>query len=133
MDSPSTNPDYVVSLVENLISNYEAKIGPFSTNEMPEKEAVSGIENPVSRARFLTLSVAIDFNRNARTHWKKCRELWETHQWVFNPEEVTEMHEDIARIDDCSLKGVNLQTVSCSVTRNATGENAYRIGFQSVR
>lgn len=92
MSASMTEPAYLVSVVKLLINNYESKIGPFSTNEMPEKDAIEGINDRDSRALFLTLSVAIDFNRNARSHWRKCRELWDEYNWTFDPEQIVESY-----------------------------------------
>ena len=66
--------------------------GIFGRTDMPEDEPPKGVEKgSVDHALFITLTVAIDYMRDANQLWDAARETFEDHEtrWLFEPEKVS--------------------------------------------
>ena len=59
---------------------------------MPEKEMVKGIPGQLDRVILITMTVAIDYQRDATRLWQWARELYNESatRWVFSPSNVSQ-------------------------------------------
>ena len=73
------------TIIERIHDDYLSWTPPFERKQLPEKEAMEGISRGEPRARYLTFTVALNYNRDARRLWETTRRLWDEESWLFNP------------------------------------------------
>jgi len=68
--------------------------GIFGRNDMPEDKPPKGVKRgSIEHALFITLTVAIDYMRDANQLWNAARLTYkdETTRWLFNPSAVSKV------------------------------------------
>jgi len=84
---PST---HLVDVADQMISDYKRWRGPFERDMLPEKQAIQGIDSVWERSCYITLTCALNYNRNARELWERTRQLYDDRSEFFDPYEVVE-------------------------------------------
>lgn len=81
--------DATTQAIHRIVRDYEAGAGPFTDTDrqLPIVDVTDDMEFPNERdkALFLTLSTAPNYMRDAQRLRERCRRLWETEHWIFEP------------------------------------------------
>jgi len=92
MNNLATNPERTAEVIKTLMKWYrESRDGLLAGAELPESKPPGDVtRGSYEHIMFLTLTVAIDYQRSAAKLWDSARITWEDAQtrWVFFPEEV---------------------------------------------
>ncbi len=86
-----TNIEHARKVIDIILDWYDKKDGIFSGSDLPESEIPNGIDiGSYEHIMFLTMTVAIDYQRSASDLWDSARRSWEDKdtRWVFFPKEV---------------------------------------------
>ena len=94
MNNLTTNPERTAKLIKTLMDWYRmSRDGPLENAELPETKPPDGVtRGSYEHIMFLTLTVAIDYQRSAAKLWDSARKTWEDKEtrWVFCPKEVAD-------------------------------------------
>lgn len=92
-----TNTEHARKVIDILLDWYKKRDGLFSGSELPESETPNGLEiGSYEQIMFLTMTVAIDYQRSANDLWHASRKSWEDDsiRWIFSPKEVVNKTRD---------------------------------------
>lgn len=106
-----TPEQYLGKLANEILKDYENLEGPFNETILPEKKVIDDIEGKKDRSLYLTLTASINYRKETEGEnglWKTSKKLWDKHNWVFRPSEVTEKQYS-KLIDIFSEAGFNWQ------------------------
>lgn len=97
MNELRSNPERTARVIEELVEWYRgSRDGVLSGAELPESKPPEGVtRGSYEHTMFLTLAIAIDYQRSADALWNAARETWEdpTTRWVFMPSEIANRSE----------------------------------------
>jgi endonuclease III len=74
--------------MESILYEYENKQEPFDRSEGVISSIISDFETEREKALFKTLTTALNYQRDAREHYRTFGELWYDEHWLFEPEEI---------------------------------------------
>lgn len=73
------------AIIERIHDDYLAWTSPFDREQLPEKAAMEGIPRGEPRARYLTFTLTLTYDTDARQLWETTRRLWDDYPWLFDP------------------------------------------------
>ena len=79
--------------IQAIVNDYENWNDPFERAMLPEKKVLTEIEGERNRSLFLTLTVSVDYLRDAEQLWLKAKTLWEEEHWIFEPDDLVSVSE----------------------------------------
>lgn len=89
MDSYSpTTAD--IAFTQELLDSYRGNTVDLDASALPETEYLEQIHNRELLARFITFGCALDYQRPADRHWQTMWDMFNSHQELFEPQEVVE-------------------------------------------
>lgn len=86
--------------MEQVLQEYQENKPPFREFQGELAKAVNEIPSVREEALFKTLTTALNYQRDADSHYGTFRELWHEKQWLFEPETVAEQRdiEDLVEV-----------------------------------
>jgi hypothetical protein len=85
-------------VLARIVTDYEAIEPPFEAGMLPERAAITTIDETEDRALFSTLTVALDYQRSSEQLWTKTRELWHSEPWIYDPDEVVARRQELSAL-----------------------------------
>jgi hypothetical protein len=94
------------TIIHRLHDDYLSWTSPFERQQLPEKAAVEGIRRGEPRYRYLTFTVALNYNRDARRLWETTRRLWDEEAWLFDPRTLVVEYDRFDVVDVFERNGI---------------------------
>lgn len=88
--------DRLEEVITRIVADYNSIESPFESGMLPERAAITSIEERDERALFSTLTVGLDFQRSSDQLWRKAIHLWRSEHWIYEPKEVVTRRSDLS-------------------------------------
>lgn len=79
-----------IEIAKRIIEAFKDKEGVYGKKEVPECLKSEAIKDEIERAKFITLVVSIDYQKDADKLWNQAKEMFDSAEtrWIFEPSTV---------------------------------------------